>query len=287
MTNKQKSMIAAAIVAVLLIPAFIFIALPQIRKLPADYNYEVEFEGRLSQLVPGAEKIGEPFDFIDMMTNKVLIQYSNILIIQSNVTSKNPQTGEVFWEAKEQMGVDRTTREHVSGLGDTNREGYYTFPANLAKHDYELWYPGWLSKGTCVFQGEEAINGLKVYVFRVDMKGIPSSSLYPQFAPRQILSDQNAVFKVEPVSGYIVNYNLSWDFYFVDNGAPGQHIDVGGKAFNPKTFNEQLNIAQKKKLVLITFQLIIPIVLSVITITLLTIVFFKRAGKTRKKEIKK
>jgi hypothetical protein len=284
MTNKQKSMIAAAIVAALIIPACVFIAVPQLRKMPADYSYKVEFEGRLSQLVPGAEKIGEPFDFVDIMTNKVLIQYPNILIIQSNVISRNPKTDEIFWEAKESMGVDRTTREHVLGLGDTNREGYYTFPANLAKHDYKLWYPGWLSNGTCVFQGEEMINGLKVYVFRVDLKGIPSSSLYPQFAPKQILSDQTAIFKVEPVSGCIVNYNLNWDFYFVDNGAPGQHIDVGGKVFSQKTFNEQLKIAQEKKSVLITFQLIIPIVLSLITVTLLAFAFFSRAGKTHKKE---
>ena len=287
MTYKQKSMIAIAIVIVILIPICIFIVMPQIKKLPADYNYEVEFEGRLSWLEPGAEKISEPFASIDIMTNKVLIHYQNILTIQSNVTAENPLTGEVFWEAKERMGVDRTTRKHFWGLGDMNREGYYTFPTNLKKHDYELWYPGWLSKGMCIFEGEEIIDGLKVYMFSAIMKEIPSSDLYPQFTPRQIFSDQNAIFKVEPVSGHIVNYRLDWDFYFVENGMTGQHIDVGGKVFTEKTFNEQFKIAQKKKLILITFQLIIPVVLSIIAITLLSIIFFRKAGRMSKKEIKK
>ncbi|MHB1442796.1 MAG: hypothetical protein ACYCXO_08610 [Candidatus Humimicrobiaceae bacterium] len=67
----------------------------------------------------------------------------------------------------------------------------------------------------------------------------------------------------------------------------GQHIDVGGKSFTEKTFNEQFKIAQKKKLILAAFQLIIPIVLSIITLALLSIVFFRSISKTRKKEIKK
>lgn len=279
MNRTQKLMLAIAAAAVISIPLWLLVAAPELEKMPTDYRSQVEFVGELSWLEPGAEKISEPFPFEDTMTHRVLARKGDVLIIQANVIAKDPASGDIFWEAKERMGVHRATRKHVPGFGDVDREGYFTFPLHVEKRDYEFWYAGLLAKGDWVFQREETLSGLKVYVFAFSIEDIPSSELYPQHKPKRVHSDEWGTFWVEPVSGHVVRYDLWWDFYFVEDGQKGQSVDVGGKSYTQETLANQVQLARQKKLLIQLYELWIPAGLAVVAVALLGVVLYRKGAK--------
>ena len=287
MNRTQKAMLAMAVVALISIPIWLLVAVPELEKIPRDYHSRVDFVGELSWLDTGADKISEPFPFKDTMAHQVLARKGDVLVIQTNLIAEDPATGNIFWEAKERMGVHRATRKHVPGFGDADREGYFTFPLHVDKGDYEFWYPGLLAKGTWVFEREENLRGLKVYVFTFSIEDTPSSELYPQHKPKQVHSDEWGAFWVEPVSGHVVRYDLSWDFYFVEDSEKGQSVDVGGKSYTDETLANQVQIARRQKLLIQLYELWIPVGLAVVAVGLFVAVGvarFKRSETGKEKE---
>ncbi len=250
MSRTQNLVLAIAVVALISIPLWLLVAVPELEKLPRDYHSRVDFVGQVSWLDPGAEKISEPFLLKETMTHQVLARSGDVLIIQANWLAENPSSGEIFWEVKGRMGVDRATREHVPGFGDADREGYSSFPLHVDKRDYELWHPGLLAKGTWVFDREEVLRGLDTYVFTFNIRSIPSSELYPQHKPRRVHRDIWGTFWVEPVSGHLVGHDEAWDGYFVEDGQKGQSVDVGGMSYTEETIANQVQIARRNKLLI-------------------------------------
>ena len=250
MSRTQNLVLAIAVVALISIPLWLLVAVPELEKLPRDYHSRVDFVGQVSWLDPGAEKISEPFLLKETMTHQVLARSGDVLIIQANWLAENPSSGEIFWEVKGRMGVDRATREHVPGFGDADREGPFTLPLHVEKRDYELWHPSLLGKGTWVFEREETLRDLKVYVFTSSIEGLPSSELYPQHKPKQVRMDIWDTFWVEPVSGHLVGHDEAWDGYFVEDGQKGQSVDVGGMSYTEETIANQVQIARRNKLLI-------------------------------------
>jgi hypothetical protein len=221
------------------------------------------------------------------MAHQVLARKDDVLIIQLNWTATDPATGEIFWEVKGRMGVDRATREHVRGFGDADREGPFTFPLHVDKRDYELWHPSLLGKGTCVFEREETLRGLKVYVFISSIEGLPSSELYPQHKPKQVRMDIWDTFWVEPVSGHVVRNDETWDGYLVEDGQKGQSVDVGSISYAEETIARQVQIARRQKMLIQLYELWIPAGLAVVAVGLFVAVGaarFKESQREREKE---
>jgi hypothetical protein len=101
------------------------------------------------------------------------------------------------------LGVDRSTRQYVSGYGDMDRSGQFSFPGGLEKRDYSLWSPSARRPLEAKFTGEEDFQGLKVFTFKIgeldlDM-GTQSGTNLPQ------VMDAIVRLKVEPISGVTVD----------------------------------------------------------------------------------
>jgi hypothetical protein len=287
MSRTQKLTLVIAVGALISIPLWLLVAVPELEKLPRDYHSRVDFVGQVSWLDPGAEKISEPFPLQETMTHQVLARKGDVLIMQHNWTATDPATGEIFWEVKGRMGVDRATREHVPGFGDAEREGPFTFPLHVEKKDYGLWHPGLLTKGTWVFEREEVLQGLDTYVFTSSIKGLPSSELYPQHKPKRVHLDIWVTFWVEPISGHVVRHDEAWDGYFVKDGQKGQSVDVGNMSYTEETIADQVRIARRNKLLIQLYELWIPVGLAAVAVGLFVAVGvarFKESQRGREKK---
>jgi len=282
MSRKLKTMLGMAVGAAISIPLWFLLAVPELEKMPADYQRQWEFVGEARLLDPGDGVLGDPFPFKDTSNRKVLLPKEEVVIIQINMVARNLSTGEILWETHERMAVDRYTRMHVSGLGNADRQGHFTFPLHLEKRNYEFWYPGLLDSLLVIFEREETLKGLNLYVFTFSIKEIPSSDLYPQYKPRLLAGDKWGTFWVEPVSGYVVGYDLSSEVYFVEDGQKGLNVEVRHKSFTKETHENQIRAARDKKLLIRLYEVWIPLFLVISALVLFAAVAkVKHSPKTK------
>lgn len=284
MNRKLKTMLVIAVGAAISIPLWLLLAVPELEKMPADYQRQWDFVGEARWLDPGGEERGAPFPFKDTSSREVLLDKGDVVIIQINMVARKLSTGEILWETHERMAVDRATRKQVTGIGNADRQGYFTFPLHVEKRNYEFWYPGLLDSCSLIFEREETLKGLNVYVFTFSIKEIPSSDLYLQYKPRLLTGDKGGTFWVEPVSGYVVGYDLSSEVYFVEDGRKGPSVDMRHKSFTKETQENQLRIARGKKLLIRLYEVWIPLFLAVIAFVLFVavgVVKIKKSPKTK------
>ncbi|MDV2989147.1 MAG: porin PorA family protein [Dehalogenimonas sp.] len=194
--------------AVLLVFALVWLYLifPGMAKLPADYEKVYRFEGTVQvfnpatgTLVPINTKMDRTLNATEVNDNDALILQQVIKFTESTsgvpLSAINPALAAL--DSTETYAVDRTTRANVAG-GDKSRSGQFTFPADTQQETYQFWSATTGSSLPATFVGEETINGVKVYVFKIDSKG----NAYPNAAngaPQTV--DVATTIKVEPVSG--------------------------------------------------------------------------------------
>jgi hypothetical protein len=195
-----------AIIALALV--WLYLIFPGMAKLPADYEKVYHFEGTVQVLnpatgslvaIPGGTKMDRTLKATDVNDADALIVAQTIKFTMAAngapLSAANPALAAL--DSTETYAIDRTTRENVAG-GDKSRTGQFTFPANTKQETYQFWSATTGTALPATFTGEEEIDGLKVYVFKIDSK----DNAYPNAAngaPQKV--DVATTIKVEPVSG--------------------------------------------------------------------------------------
>ena len=82
MEQLQKIFLGIGIVLLVLIPIWIFLIVPELEKMPADYSYEVIFAGTEAPNYEVGGELPAPFPYRGIKTNKVVNIKGNILIIE-------------------------------------------------------------------------------------------------------------------------------------------------------------------------------------------------------------
>ncbi|MEL7561614.1 porin PorA family protein [Dehalogenimonas sp. 4OHTPN] len=192
-----------AIIALALV--WLYLIFPGMAKLPADYEKTYHFDGSVQ--IAGATGALSPQipTKMDRDLKATDVNESDALIIQQVIkfmtadgrplSTLDPRLAAL--DSTETYAIDRTTRENVAG-GDKSRTGQFTFPANTKQETYQFWSATTGTALSAAFAGEEEIDGLKVYVFKIDSK----DNAYPNAAngaPQKV--DVATTIKVEPVSG--------------------------------------------------------------------------------------
>ncbi len=279
MKKIQWVLLASGLVMLVMIPIWLLMVLPALEKAPQGYFSSVEFIGEDRIMQPGESGLGPVFPIRETLSWQVLTRKGDVLVMQMNWRAKDMNSGQVVWETSGSIGVDVNNRQLVRGYGDIDREGYFGFPLNLEKKNYEIWHPGLYGKSTAVFQNEETINGLLLYLFTFEIRDIPSTGAYPHFKPRQAAMHIKDKLWVEPVTGRIVDYDEWFESRLLkSNDLPEQIIETGTFRFSDSTVVRQLQLAEKEMLLRRHYKLWIPL-----TFAILALIFAAAAATTGKK----
>ncbi len=190
---------------------WLYLIFPGMAKLPEDYVQNYHFEGSVQAFNPGTGTYDTIPTKMDRTLNATDVNDADALILQQVIKFTIAANGAplsaaspalAVLDSTEIYAVDRTTRANVAG-GDKTRTGQFTFPANVQQGTYQYWSATTNSTLTATFVAEETVNGVKVYVFKIDSKGITN----PTNATQTI--DVVATIKVEPVSGTPVDSKLT------------------------------------------------------------------------------
>ncbi|KTB48905.1 Protein of unknown function (DUF3068) [Dehalogenimonas alkenigignens] len=204
----KRGLMFSGIAVIALALVWLYLIFPGMAKLPADYEKVYHFEGTVQVLnpatgslvaIPGGTKMDRTLKATDVNDADALIVAQTIKFTMTAngapLSAANPALAAL--DSTETYAIDRTTRENVAG-GDKSRTGQFTFPANTKQETYQFWSATTGTALPAAFAGEEEIDGLKVYVFKIDSK----DNAYPNAAngaPQKV--DVATTIKVEPVSG--------------------------------------------------------------------------------------
>lgn len=207
----RRVFMSAGFILIALALVWLYLIFPGMAKLPEDYAQIYHFEGSVkvfNQTTGGYDTIQTK---MDRTLNGTSINDADALILQQVIKFTIAANGAPLSAASpalaaldstETYAIDRTTRENLAG-GDKTRSGQFTFPLDTQQETYQYWVATTNSTLSATFVGEETVNGVKVYVFKIDSKGNTS----PTNATQKI--DVATTIKIEPVSGTPVDSELT------------------------------------------------------------------------------
>jgi hypothetical protein len=178
-------------------------------KLPGDYRHEEVFEGTYQVLDPATGSLDE-YQVTVHRVREVIRTEGDAAVVRETVTTTDPAGESVpgFDPVQVTLKVDRNTFIYYPpGLyvaSDRFRGGYMVFPPNVRRDtEYITWFPDVSGPVPARFDHATDVNGLDVYVFKVDAQDMPVLS--PAYSDLPTTGDVQALFKVEPRSGLVVD----------------------------------------------------------------------------------
>ena len=229
----------------------------ELHKISTDYEIILEQEGHDRVLNTIGGELSDPFLLKEIFREKVVNVEGNVLEIYSTILGKDSATGEVIFDSTVTYFVDRDTRKHVKEV-----EGYFSFPQNVKKQNYELFHSIVLGPATFVFERVETINDLEVYIFSCESLGNDVSYAYQKFEPKKIMYDGRCRTAIEPVTGSTISFELDWDNYFVEDGVRGDQVEFGDKKSTEYSQFDLIEHAKTLKQVYFFYETIIPVLIG-------------------------
>ncbi len=222
----SSSLTILGLVLIALALIFLLVIFPGMIKMPADYEQEYVFEGsvqvyvaELGALVPIQTQMTRELTATGVTDDDVLLLRQDITFFEATsgapLTAINPALASL--NTSEVYGLDRTERTNVSGEGDMNRSGQFTFPADVQQETYQYWSSSTRTTLPATFEGEETYQDLNVYVFEINSDGnayLPDedTGLPSVVLPKGSPLPNTPEFKA---SGWI---SYSWPVQFVRGG---------------------------------------------------------------------
>ncbi len=183
---------------------WLFAIFPAMAKIPDDYEQEYMFEGSVKVLNPETLSLDEIPTSVERLLTATGIEGDDVLLMKQDVTFYAAQGAPladlgIDLDSSEVYGLNRTTRANVSGHGDMDRSGQFTFPADVKKETYSFWSSSAMTALPATFVSEGTFQGLTVYNFKIDSKDLPAGTMAGTGLPQTM--DVLTEIKVEPVSG--------------------------------------------------------------------------------------
>ena len=214
---------------------------PSMSKIPADYEQEYKFEGTVQVYVGAPELVTIPTKMTRMIEaegvtdDDVLLRGQDITFFEATsgapLSAINPALAAL--DSSEVYGIDRTDRTNVSGEGDINRSGQFTFPAGVEQETYQYWSSSTRSALPATFVKEEEFNGITVYVFQINVTGNPYTADATTGLPQNM--DVYALIRVEPVSGVPVYATLKTTINLQHPLAGSMHVLINESTYTQAT----------------------------------------------------
>jgi hypothetical protein len=235
---------------------------PASAQLPADYANETRLseENKFRASPTGAWQAST----LDVQRTDQSIANSGQTAIIEGALHIYHASGQVNFETTNLYGVDRSTRLNLAGYGDVQRTGHYLFPPHVQPGEYAIWDPMFIGLRQATFARMEQLDGLEVYVFSFSAFGMDESAGYSYLpdVPERYLAhtDGQGVIWVEPLSGFVVDYQDNGVSYFVDpsTGARLADFNQWAERYTPATRAAQLALARAARLRILLLEIWLP-----------------------------
>ncbi len=282
---KKWYLMAPAIAGIILVVfglLWMTVIFPALAKMPADYERKIYFDGNFNVYDLAAQQLQE-IPIIMVRDHESVGVEGNALLIKEVVTFTHAQDGTDLSEqfgSEDDLAVDRSTRQHVPGLGDMDREGGFGFPSWVSKEQsYPVWNPKAAAALDAYFVAEEEFRGLKVLVFRIDEKDIVAPAT--EQMPVEGTMDTTITFRVEPVTGItITNDSLTTVRVPMMGEDP---VFIGTTSFAEESIAELVDLAASNRTKLLWFHTYLPWLLIGLGLIALVAVAIAVAIKARQK----
>jgi hypothetical protein len=278
MTNIQKTFLALFVAFLVAIPLWLYVAVPELLKLPGDFkaeldllgteqpNYEVGGNSEESLIYKGIKRT----TWASSGDNEVSVE----LFFKAETIS-----GEPLFESSEKFEVDADTKQIISG---DDSSGYFIPPQHIEKRSYTIHDPTTFVDIEFNFEKEESINGLAVYNFKGNLTNKNSTDGYEflELVPEvySVVDDITSQLWIEPVTGIIVNLKQSGASYYIDRITNNRIHNLTNytNAYSDDTIANQVRIAQNKKQEIILYERWIPILFALLSLAFLVALFASR-----------
>ena len=203
-TKKRAGIVLGIIGVALLILGIVWMTIifPNISRIPGDLHYIIHTQGMVNVLDPDTLQLvtyevkGIRDYWVDYCSGNTAYVRENISFVDATTQQDLPSLRTTALYA-----IDRTTRKNISGYGDQDRYGYWSFPLFVQEgRDYALWLTGNPTTLDGKYLGEEDYMGLHVLVYRFSTPEegliVPKGLFTPEMKIHQWLE-----IKVEPISG--------------------------------------------------------------------------------------
>ena len=228
---------------------WLFLIFPMLTKMPGDYSETYNFEGSVKVLAnPATMSVNTIPTSVTRVLTAQDVTGEDILLLKQDVNFFVAVAGTplaalgININSSEVYGLDRTTRANVSGYGDMDRSGQFTFPADVQQQTYSFWSSSAKSTLPATFVGEETFQGLKVYKFKIDAKDLPAGIMSGTGLPQtmNVLTE----IKVEPLSGIPVYTSSTTTLKTAVLPVP---IFVNQMSFTTETTDEMVALAKSSQ----------------------------------------
>jgi len=269
---KKNYLIIGFVIALLFLATWYGLVILMFTNMPDDYSLNTNHDGRDSIIVEIGGELSEVYATRDTLEQKVIRKDGDVLIIESKVIDSISLTNEEIFTHTNELHVDRKTRKIVKDF-----EGYFGFPRNVEKQDYIIWHPQNFVDILFTFEKTDIINGLEVYLFTCNFKGVDLTAAFPQFENKLILFDGECKTWIEPVTGNEVKFKIDWDVYFDEDGQRGDQVELGGKQTSEETVINEVLRARNDRFTLLLVKVILPI-LAILFIFIVTFFLSRTKG---------
>ncbi len=281
--NKKIIGGVAAIIGIIAIPLWSWFAVPALTKIPSDFSYKANIIS-LDNFYDEArgEYSGEKRS-VTTFYYEAVAQDNGVLTIK-NVFDVRKVTGEKIFSSEHLFGIDSLTGKHVASFGDRDRDGYLFAPRMKGlfrqaqdKEPFVHWNYGYDLPAHMTFAGEENLLGLPVYRYETRYEGAKidltaNLSFLPGVGKtRGVILEPYIELWIEPTTGYLVKWEESSDAYYFYDLKTGQKTNPYNNFSNKYTresIAKQVSLAKGDKLKLIIFEIIIPLLLVLIALSL-------------------
>jgi hypothetical protein len=203
--NKPLNIGITAFGLLLIVGTLIWITIvePRFEKLPTDLNESLKSTGTIELT---ASKVEIPISIQE--TQRAISTKGDVLIVEDR-TDSTPG----ILNSTMTLGVDRSSRKLVSGYGDRERSGLWTYPIRTKQQTYSLWSDTAGRPTDAHFVGKEKLDGLEVYVFKTEEPNLPLDtsvinigSLFGPGIKEPFTQDMVIDDKIEPNTGIEVSF---------------------------------------------------------------------------------
>ena len=231
-----------AFVFIVIMGVWYFQVVPNTIALDTDYTRFSQFRGS-DRIVEkfGGELGEERYHIRDSVEKTVSVLDDNSIKINVDITSVHRDTGKVVFHAMDDYLVDRYSKTLVD-----DPSIHYAFPTNVEKKSYDFFHPIIHRPTTLNFVEVVELGGLEAYKFECAPKTNDNTAAFEQFEGRTIHVNYNCHLYVEPNTGNLLEMELRWHNFFVDDeGKKISDAQIGSASSTEFFTSEQILFAKK------------------------------------------
>lgn len=265
--------LSSGIAAMILAAVWTYFIAPTLLRPDSGYAvrlvYEAEGDTRIS---PNSPMVHSRFSE-DHKTRTIEVNGPHI-IFEISTRFTDLVNGEILFDDVSRVPFNRSTMK-MDGS-----ETLAFFPHHLEQTDYIVKQFTYFPDGGVPFRFQEIdfIQGAEVYRFDFDVPELDWTNSYDYTLEpnvRIVARDWGSVW-VEPSTGIVVKHTENWIAEITGGRYDGAKVDVGHMWLSPDTIAKQAFVAQNERRTHMLYELVIPVLLTLIGLTLVVMSFRKK-----------